>query len=119
MGTLFEKLGGKDAVDAAVDIFYTKVLADDRIKDFFVNTDMAKQASHQKAFLTFAFGGLPSYPGRSMREAHKDIQGLTDEHFDAVIENLGNTLVELNVPQELIAEAAGIAETTRADVLNR
>ncbi|MBT3586058.1 MAG: group 1 truncated hemoglobin, partial [Halobacteriovoraceae bacterium] len=43
MSTLFEKLGGRDAVNAAVDIFYTKVLADQRINKFFENTDMAKQ----------------------------------------------------------------------------
>jgi len=57
MTTLYEKLGGAPAIDAAVDIFYDKVLADERIKHFFVNTDMAKQRQHQKNFLTYAFGG--------------------------------------------------------------
>jgi len=45
--------------------------------------------------------------------------GLTDEHFDAVMENLGATMKELGVPDDLITEAAGIAESTRTDVLNR
>ena len=31
MSTLFEKLGGEAAVDAAVDKFYRKVLADERV----------------------------------------------------------------------------------------
>ena len=34
MVPLFERLGGKAAVDATVDKFYDKVLADDRIKHF-------------------------------------------------------------------------------------
>ena len=122
METLFEKIGGEAAVDAAVDLFYTKVLADDRIKHFLANTDMVKQARHQKLFLTYAFGGLPNYSGRSMREAHKDLvdnMGLNDTHFDAVIELLGATLQELGVADELIQEVAAIGESTRNDVLNR
>jgi len=122
MSTLYERIGGEAAVDAAVDKFYVKVLADDRIKHFFEGIDMKRQAAHQKLFLTYAFGGRPDYPGRAMRAAHKrlvDDMGLSDEHFDAVIENLGATLKELGVADDLIAEAAGIAETTRDDVLNR
>jgi len=70
MSALFEKIGGGAAVDAAVDKFYEKVLADDRIKHFFEGVDMKRQADHQKKFLTFAFGGPANYSGRSMREAH-------------------------------------------------
>lgn len=116
--TLFEKIGGKAAVNAAVDLFYKKVLADKRIAHFFNGIPMEDQARKQKVFLTFAFGGAPNYSGKNMREAHKHLK-LTDEHFNAVMENLGATLVELNVPKELIAEAAKIAESTRNDVLNR
>lgn len=122
MTTLFERLGGAPAVDAAVDIFYDKVLADDRIKHFFVDTDMVAQHGHQKRFLTFAFGGAPSYSGKSMRAVHQQLvekMGLTDVHFDAVVQNLGTTLAELNVPADLIQEVAAAAETLRADVLNR
>jgi hemoglobin len=122
MTTLYEKLGGEPAVDAAVELFYKKVLADDRIKKFFENVDMQRQARHQKMFLTYAFGGVPNYPGKAMRVAHKrlvDDMGLGDEHFDAVMENLGAALKELGVPDELIGEAANIAESTRDDVLNR
>ncbi|MGB1061385.1 MAG: truncated hemoglobin, partial [Ketobacter sp.] len=41
MSTLYEKIGGEPAVDAAVDLFYKKVLADERIKHFFEGVDMA------------------------------------------------------------------------------
>lgn len=122
MSSLFERLGGADAVDAAVDKFYEKVLADDRIKHFFEGVEMKRQAKHQKMFLTYAFGGAPNFPGKSMRAAHQRLveeMGLNDSHFDAVMENLGATLKDLGVPDDLIAEAAGIAESTRDDVLNR
>ena len=119
--TLYEKIGGDAAVNAAVDIFYRKVLGDDRINRFFEGVDMDKQAAKQKAFLTMAFGGPHNYTGKDMRDGHAHLvkNGLNDSHFDAVMENLGATLKELNVPDELITEAAAIAESTRNDVLGR
>lgn len=57
MSSLYEQLGGQPAVDAAVDIFYRKVLSDDRISHFFEGVDMDRQIGKQKAFLTMAFGG--------------------------------------------------------------
>jgi hemoglobin len=115
--SLFERIGGAAAVDAAVDVFYRKVLADARISHFFTNVDMNRQRAKQKAFLTVAFGGPNGYTGKNMRSAHAHMK-LTEEHFNAVMENIGGTLKELNVPDELIAEAAQIALSTKNDVLN-
>jgi hemoglobin len=119
--SLFDRIGGEAAVDAAVDIFYRKVLADDRISDFFGGVDMEKQAAKQKGFLTMAFGGPNNYTGEDMRKGHAHLveRGLNDSHFDAVVENLGNTLKELGVADDLIGEVAAIAETTRNDVLGK
>jgi hemoglobin len=121
MSSVYEKIGGEGAVNVAVDIFYRKVLNDDRISRFFEGVDMEKQAGKQKAFLTMALGGPHNYTGKDMRAAHAPLlkMGMNDTHFDAVMENLGATLKELNVPDELIAEAAAIAESTRNDVLSR
>lgn len=118
-GTLFEQLGGNAAVDAAVDIFYRKVLGDDLISHYFDTVDMERQAAKQKAFLTMVFGGPNNYSGRDMRAAHAHLPGLNDEHFDAVVGHLGGTLKELGVSDELIGQVAAIAESVRDDVLNR
>jgi len=117
--SLYEKLGGEAAVNAAVDIFYRKVLADKRINQFFEGVDMDDQAAKQKAFLTLAFGGPNNYDGKDLRSGHAHLvkNGLNGSHFDAVMENLGATLKELNVPDELINEAAAIAASTRNDIL--
>lgn len=119
--SLYDKIGGEAAVNAAVDIFYRKVLADDRINSYFDGVDMDKQAAKQKAFLTMAFGGPNNYTGEDMRRGHAHLveRGLNDSHFDAVMEHIGATLQELNVPAELISESAAIAESTRNDVLGR
>ena len=119
--SLYEKLGGEAAVNTAVDIFYRKVLSDDRISHFFEDVDMEKQAVKQKAFLTMAFGGPHNYTGTDMRRGHAHLieRGLNDNHFNAVMENLASTLHELNVSEDLIAQVADIAESTRTDVLGR
>lgn len=119
--TLFEQIGGAAAVDAAVDLFYRKVLADASISHFFDTTDMDAQRTKQKAFLTMAFGGPNTYTGKDMRDAHAELvkNGLNDSHFDAVAGHLSATLSELGVPEELLNQVMAIAASTREDVLGR
>lgn len=119
--TLFEQLGGSDAVNAAVDKFYRRVLADDRVNRFFEGVDMDRQAAKQKAFLTMAFGGPANYTGLDMKEGHAHLlkMGMDDTHFDAIVENLGATLTDMGVADELISQVAAIAETTREAVMGR
>lgn len=120
--TLYDRIGGRDAVNAAVDIFYDKILADGRVSEFFDGVDMKRQRAKQKAFMTYAFGGAPDYSGESLRKAHEKLvieKGLSDDHFDAVAEDLVHTLEDLNVPASLINEVVEIVSSTRNDVLNR
>lgn len=117
--SLYQKLGGKAAVEAAVELFYTKVLADVRIKHFFEDINMDKQRRRQKEFLSAAFGGPIPYVGKDLRKAHAHLQGLNESHFNAVAENLQKTLEELKVPRLLIDQVMSIAASTKSQVLNR
>lgn len=121
MATIYEQLGGAPAVEAAVDIFYRKVLTDERVSRFFDDIDMDVQSAKQKAFLTMVFGGPASYTGQDMRRGHLHLiaRGMNDEHVDVVLELLGETLSELNVPAPLIAQVAAVANSVRDDVLDR
>lgn len=118
--TLYDKLGGDGALDAAVDIFYRKVLSDDSISHFFDNVDMDEQRAKQKAFLAMVFGGPKQYSGKDLRSAHAPLveRGLNEAHFNAVAGHLQGTLEELNVPADLIAEVMTIAASTHDDILN-
>jgi len=117
--SLYQKLGGKAAIDAAVELFYTKVLADERVKHFFDDINMNKQRRKQKEFLSAALGGPIPWTGRDLRSAHSSLTGLNDTHFDAIAGHLKSTLEELKVNPELIAKVLAIVETTRSEVLNR
>lgn len=119
--TIYERIGGEEAVDEAVELFYRKVVQDERIGDFFDGVDKDRLARKQKAFLTYAFGGPSEYTGQSLKEAHARLvrKGLDDTHFDAVLQNLHATLQELGVPEELIKEAVETIENEREDLLGR
>jgi hemoglobin len=121
MSSLYEQLGGSPAVDRAVDNLYRKMLADDRVADFFDDVDMERQAAKQKGFLTMVLGGPHAYTGKSMREGHKHLleRGLNDTHVDVVLEHLGQTLRELGAREDQIAQVAALANSVRDDVLNR
>lgn len=119
--TLYERLGGGAAVDAAVDIFYRKVLGDDLVSRFFQGVEMKGQASKQKAFLTALMGGPNNYTGDNLRLGHRRLvaAGLNDSHFDAVVAHLAETLKELGAADVDVAEAGALAQSARADVLGR
>lgn len=119
--SLYQRIGGAAAVEAAVDLFYRKVLTDPDVLDFFDTTDMDDQRAKQKSFLTMVFGGPHEYTGRDMRAAHAKLvdDGLNDSHFDKVAGHLQATLEELGVDAGCIAEVMTIAGSTRDDVLNR
>lgn len=122
MSTVYEQLGGEAAINAAVDVFYRRVLADKYISRFFDGVNMQMQAAKQKAFLTMVTGGPNQYTGKDMREGHKRLvhdMGLNDAHFDHVLCHLRSTLAELGVKEDLIKTVIDVAESTRADVLDR
>ena len=117
---LYDRLGGEVAVDAVVDGFYVKVLADNRVNGMFAQTDMKKLAGHQKAFITLALGGPNGYSGKNLREAHAKInKGAfpSEEHFNVIAELLAATLSEAGVGQVDIDEAIGIVASTKNDIL--
>lgn len=121
MASVYEQLGGAPAIQAATELFYRKVLADDDLAPFFETTDMDKQIAKQASFLTMVTGGPNEYTGRDMRTAHAKVveQGATDKHFDLVVKHLGDTLKELGVSDELVGTVASVAESVRGDVLNK
>jgi len=119
--SLYERLGGEPAVSAAVEIFYRRMLTDDRVARFFDGVDLDGQIAKQKGFLTMAFGGPHHYTGKDMRAGHAHLvaRGLNDEHVDVVIEHLGATLIELGVGGADVEAVAAIANSVRDDVLGR
>jgi hemoglobin len=113
---LYDKLGGEQAIGLVVDEFYNCVLADDTVNHFFVHTDMHKQRSHQKAFISYALGSPEQYSGRSMEKAHTGLN-LQPQHFDAIAKHLGEALAVYEVSPEDINTVLGRVSTLRDAIL--
>ena len=120
--SVYARIGGEPAIDAAVEIFYKKIQADESIAYMFADTNWKRQKAHQKKFLTQALGGPKNYSGETMRNAHKHVnkgEFPTEDHFNAVAGHLVSTLQELGVEQSMIDEVVAVVLTTKADVLGQ
>lgn len=116
--SLYDDIGGKTAVDAAVNILYTRLLDDKNTSHFFDGMNVSKQRMKMRLFLTFALGGAAEYNGKDLRSSHAHLN-LTDRDFDNVGGHIKATLEELSVPGHLVDSILSVVETTRDDVLNR
>lgn len=96
--SLYDRLGGKPAIEAVIDEFVGIVGADDRVNHFFAKTDL----THFKAMMVDqvceASGGPCKYMGGDMPSVHRGM-GVTDADFTAVVEDLVKALDKLKVPK--------------------
>ncbi len=113
---LFEKLGGRVAVETVVKEFYKRMLSDPQVAGFFKDTNMDFQTKQQISFLTMALGGPNEYDGRNMKDAHNDL-GITEHHFNVVAGHLVDTLKWAGVCQEDIDAVVGLVGPLKGDVV--
>ena len=111
---LYDRIGGDQAMDIAVDLFHRKLLEDDLVGRFFDDVDIAAQRLTQKSFLAMAFGGPHQYSGAELVSK----MGLEARHFDRISAILKETLEELKIGAAEIEEVMRVIETTREAILN-
>jgi hemoglobin len=116
MSTLFERLGGLDAITAVVDSFVTRCAGDDRIIATFARTDIPRLEKMLIDQVCEASGGPCTYTGRSMKETH-DAMGVTAGEFDALVEDLVATLDEFSVPEAEKQELLGALAPMRGEIV--
>lgn len=71
MSTIFDQIGGYEALEVVVADFYDRVLADDELAGFFTGTNMPKLKGKQVEFFAAALGGPEPYTGAPMRQVHQ------------------------------------------------
>jgi hemoglobin len=116
MGSLYERLGGLDAITAVVDAFVARCAGDGRINAKFARSDVPRLKKMLVDQVCEAAGGPCTYTGRTMKETH-DGMGVTAGEFDALVEDLIATLDEFGVPKAEQDELLGLLGPMRGEIV--
>jgi hemoglobin len=103
--SLYEQIGGHDALEVVVEDFYCRVLDDDHLAGFYAGSNMKCVKARQVEFLSAVLGGPGPYTGTPMRQVHEG-RGITAHHFAMVAAHLADSLC-----------AAGLHPDTITDIL--
>jgi hemoglobin len=101
MTSIYERIGGQDALIAVVDDFYRRVLADSQLAPFFTGSNMPRLKGRQVEFFAAALGGPNEYSGQPMKAVHRGM-GISQVHFDLVAKYLREALVPAGVPDDTV-----------------
>ncbi|MEU7769472.1 group 1 truncated hemoglobin [Nocardia sp. NPDC049190] len=116
MSSIYDKIGGAEAIEAVVADFYVRVLADDELSGFFTGTNMSRLRGRQAEFFAAALGGPDLYTGVPMRRIHQG-RGITLHHFNLVAAHLTDSLRAAGVPGDIAEEVIGIVSNLAPDIV--
>ncbi len=117
--TLYERLGGYDAVAAITDEFLVRVHTDPKIGHFWSGqSDDTKRSERQLIvdFLASAAGGPANYTGRDMRLSHQGL-GITEGDYDVLMVHCVATLDKFDVTGAEKDDVCSFMETLRDGVI--
>ncbi|HWF27169.1 MAG TPA: group 1 truncated hemoglobin [Mycobacterium sp.] len=104
--SVYDRIGGHEAIEVVVEDFYVRVLADDRLSGFFTGTKMNRLKGKQAEFFAAALGGPEPYTGAPMKQVHQG-RGITMHHFSLVARHLADALAAAGVPAGTVTEILG------------
>ncbi|HET6499161.1 MAG TPA: group 1 truncated hemoglobin [Amycolatopsis sp.] len=117
MTSIYDQIGGQEALIVVVDDFYQRVLADPELAGFFTGTTMSRLKGKQVEFFAAALGGPQEYSGQSMKDAHRG-RGIGQQHFDLVAKYLIEALLAAGVPQETVEKIIGAIAPLAPDIVS-
>lgn len=88
---LFQRLGGREGVEALVEDLAVRVREDPEIGHYFAEVDEVELNRHRTMFFSALLGGSEEYGGRSIRSAHAPFR-LSERDFDVFIALITLTL---------------------------
>ena len=119
--SLYKRLGGREGIAIVVDDFTANMVADSRVNARFKDTkpgDVLKFKSNLADQICEATGGPCSYLGKDMKAAHKDMR-ITEEEWNATVENLVKALDKNNVPAQAKQELLGALGPMKKDIVGQ
>lgn len=117
---LYDELGGDEALEAVLDRFYEKVMADPPVAAFFQGLNVEDIKHKQRQFWAIALGGESEYEGRDLAAAHRRPRkdGLDESLFDRFVGHFRATLEEFGVPDDKIQRVLAVTDRHKEEVLH-
>ena len=119
--SLYERLGGYNAIAAVVDDFVGRLVTDKQFERFFVghSTDSKKRIrQHIVDQFCEGAGGPCIYTGRTMKDSHVGL-GISEAEWDASAKHLVATLDKFKVPEPEKKELLAFVNTVKADIVEK
>ena len=113
--TVYDRIGGHEALEVVVDDFYARVLADDELKGFFTGSNINRLKGKQVEFFAAALGGPDPYTGAPMKQVHQG-RGIKMSHFALVAGHLADALCAAGVPPAIVDEIIAAISPLAADI---
>lgn len=117
--SLYETIGGRLRIQAAVELFYQKVFADESLRPFFEDVGMDHLRERQSMFVSMLLGGRIVYTGADIHTAHQHARGMgmNGTHFDSFLKHFRTALEEVGVLHERMDQIMKLLEASRDSVL--
>jgi hemoglobin len=116
-GSLYVRLGGNAGLTRILDLHYERMLADDYLREYFLDVDIDRLKAAQAAFLGRAFGDpAVAYAGAPLHVAHKG-QLVTEQAFDLFIDGFIGAAADLGTDGAAQEAIRGVLRSMRASVL--
>ena len=113
---LFERLGGKPAIEAVIDDFLGRVAGDELINSGFAVGHVPRLRQRLVELVCAASGGPCTYSGRDMGTVHAGMK-ITGAQFDALVGHLVATLDKFKVPAGEKGELLGLLGPMRSSIV--
>src|SRR5262245_18809661 len=114
--SLYDRLGGIDAITAVVRAVANRQLKDDRINQKFARTEPDRLVKEFVDQICEATGGPCTYTGRSMVEAHHNM-GVTNGEFEAFVQDVVAVLDDINVGKTEQGDLLNILAPLRPEIV--
>jgi hemoglobin len=119
--SLYERVGGYNALAAVVDDFITRLVTDKQFEKFFSghSTDSKKRIrQHILDQFCAATGGPCIYTGRDMKMTHSGL-GITNAEWDAAAKHLTASLDKFKVPEKEKGEVLSFVTSLKKDIVEK
>ena len=117
--SLYERLGGYDAIAAVTEALMLRIKDDDKLRRFYDHRGADGIAREQQLLVDFvceSSGGPMVYTGRDMTTAHIGMR-LDEEDWMRAMAHMAATLEAFEVPEQEKSEMLGFSESLKPEIV--